>query len=184
MDTLPPLSQVQYQQPKTSALAIWALVLGILSLLLLIVCFGSLLAIPAIICGHLGYSRIKKSGGQLTGQGLAIGGFVTGYVSLVLTMLLLVIAIPNFIKARDIAQRNACISNLRQIAAAKQEWAQAQQKDAAAVPTEAELDAVLQGVKMADLKCPKEGDYTINPVSEDPACSIPEHSLSSAAIRR
>src|SRR6201988_5316783 len=37
--------------------------------------------------------------------------------------LLAAIAIPNFIKARTTAQKNACISNLRQIDGAKEQWA-------------------------------------------------------------
>ena len=37
--------------------------------------------------------------------------------------LLAAIAIPNFVKARETAQQNACINNLRQISAAKQQWA-------------------------------------------------------------
>src|SRR5215208_4976143 len=37
--------------------------------------------------------------------------------------LLAAIAIPNFIKARTTAQKNACINNLRQIDGAIQEWA-------------------------------------------------------------
>ena len=37
--------------------------------------------------------------------------------------LLAAIAIPNFIKARATSQQNACISNLRQIDAAINEWA-------------------------------------------------------------
>ena len=37
--------------------------------------------------------------------------------------LLAAIAIPNFIKARTTAQKNACINNLRQIDGAIQQWA-------------------------------------------------------------
>ena len=37
--------------------------------------------------------------------------------------LLAAIAIPNFIKARTTSQQNACINNLRQIDAAKNQWA-------------------------------------------------------------
>ena len=37
--------------------------------------------------------------------------------------LLAAIAIPNFIKARETAQRNACIANLKQIQGAAQVWA-------------------------------------------------------------
>src|SRR5207247_7081811 len=37
--------------------------------------------------------------------------------------LLAAIAIPNFVKSREIAQSKTCINNLRQIDAAKQKWA-------------------------------------------------------------
>jgi prepilin-type N-terminal cleavage/methylation domain-containing protein len=37
--------------------------------------------------------------------------------------LLAAIAIPNFVKARQNSQTNACINNLRQIDGAKQQWA-------------------------------------------------------------
>jgi len=173
-ETLPPAPG---GQPKTSGLAITSLVLGILAIVLTVVCVGPLLAVPAIICGHLACSRINRSGGELTGKGLAIAGFVTGYVSLAFLLLLLPIAIPNFIKARDTAMRNACINNLRQIDGAKQQWAFANGKDAAAVPTATEFDAVLRGIKTADLKCPKGGTYKINAAGV-PTCSIPGHELS------
>src|SRR5216117_60159 len=42
--------------------------------------------------------------------------------------LLAAIAIPNFIKAREASQKNACIANLRQIDGAKQTWALEQKK--------------------------------------------------------
>src|ERR1039458_8348824 len=112
---------------KTSTLAIWSLVLGIIGLLLLLVCIGPLFAIPGVICGHMAYSRIKRSSGALAGQGMALAGLITGYVSIGLSIFLvpmmLAIAIPNFVKARDVSMMNACINNLRQIDAAKQQWA-------------------------------------------------------------
>jgi len=40
----------------------------------------------------------------------------------------LVIAIPNFIRARNTPARNACVNNLRQINGAKQQWALENQK--------------------------------------------------------
>jgi hypothetical protein len=109
---------------RDCGLAIWSLVLGILGLVLLLACIGPLLAIPGVICGHIAYSRIKRSGGMLTGGGMALGGLITGYVSIALGLFLVpmmaAIAIPNFVKARDSAMRNACIGNLRQIDGAKQ----------------------------------------------------------------
>ena len=44
--------------------------------------------------------------------------------------LLAAIAIPNFVKARQTAQRNACIRNLHEIDGAKEEWALETKKSA------------------------------------------------------
>src|SRR5947207_8842649 len=99
---------------KHSCFAIWGLVLVILGIVLLVVCIGPLFAIPAVICGHMAYSRVKRSGGALKGEGIALGGLITGYVSLGLALFLVpmmaAIAIPNFVKAREVAQKNACIN--------------------------------------------------------------------------
>ncbi len=65
--------------PETSGLAIASLVLGVLGF-----CSFGLTAIPAVICGHMAFSRIGKSAGRLTGSGMAIGGLVTGYLSLLI----------------------------------------------------------------------------------------------------
>src|SRR5580698_10095170 len=96
-ETIPPLSGTP-SQPKTSPLAIWSLALGIISLVL--PCFAILTAIPGVICGHMGLARINKSGGALTGNGLAIGGLITGYIGIVWGIfvfgLLAAIAITNF----------------------------------------------------------------------------------------
>jgi len=169
-------------QPKSSGLAITSLVLGILGLVLLLACIGPLFAIPGVICGHMAYSRIKRSGGAMTGSGMALGGLIMGYVTIALGVLLIpmiaAIAIPNFVKARDTAMRNVCINNLREIDNAKEQWALENKKDAGVVPTEAELDVFLKNKKMADLKCLKGGTYSIKPVGESPTCSIPTHEFS------
>ena len=84
---------------KTSALAIWSLVLGILGLL----CFSFLAGIPAIICGHMGRSRIKYSQGALKGDGMALAGLILGYAGTIITTLGIIaaIAIPSFVAYRD-----------------------------------------------------------------------------------
>src|SRR5437016_4388845 len=98
-------------QPKNSGLAIASLVLGILSL----TCFYLFSGIPAVICGHMAHSRIRRSGGALEGGGLALAGLITGYIgialSIVIIPLMAAIAIPNFVKARTTAQMNGCINN-------------------------------------------------------------------------
>lgn len=84
------------------------------------------------------------------------------------------IAIPNFIKARKAAQRTACIYNLRQIEAAKKQWALDNGKKDGDVPTRSDLEPYLSH---GFPTCPQGGHYTIGPVGQEPTCSIPGHSL-------
>ena len=66
-------------QKKTAGIAITSLVLGIVGLLTFWLCgLGLLCAIPAVICGHIGYARVKKSGGTLAGGRLAMAGLILG----------------------------------------------------------------------------------------------------------
>jgi hypothetical protein len=173
--TPPPLGAAP--QPKTSALAIWSLVLGILALLFLLVCISPLFAIPGVICAHLAYSRIKRSGGALDGQGMALAGLITNYVSVGLSVFLLpmmlAIAIPNFVKARQTSQMNACINNLRQIDGAKNEWALENNKTNGTPVTEADIKPYIKLDASGNFpKCPAGGTYTIGPVGEPPTCSL------------
>jgi competence protein ComGC len=174
MEQPPPLP-TGLPQSKTSALAVWSMVLGVLS----VTCFWLITGIPAVICGHMAYSRIKRSAGALEGQGLALGGLITGYVSIAISLLilplLLAIAVPNFVKARATAQMNACLSNLRQIEGAKEQWALDNKKTANDTPTAQELQPYLK----MQLTCPAGGVYTFNPVGQSPTCSIPTHTRTS-----
>jgi len=174
--TPPPLGIAP--QPKTSALAIWSLVLGILSL----ACFSIFAAIPGVICGHKALSKIKHSAGALTGQGMAIAGLVTGYLGIawavVFIPMMMAIAIPNFVRARDISMQNACINNLRQIDAAKNEWALENNKTNGAPVTAADIKPFVKLDASGNLpKCPAGGTYTIGPVGTVPTCSVSEHKL-------
>ena len=83
------------------------------------------------------------------------------------------IAIPNFVKARAASQQNACINNLRQLDAAKEQWALEQGKKSGDVPTKEDLLPYLRKWPV----CPQGGIYTIGPVGEPPTCSIPGHKL-------
>lgn len=172
--TIPPVSSTP-PPGRTSALAIWSLVLGILSL----ICFSIFAAIPGVICGHKALSRIKRSGGAMEGQGLAIAGLVTGYLGILLAIvvipMMMAIAIPNFVKARDTAQKIVCVNNLRQIDAAKLQWAREKQKQPTDIPTESDLAPYLKDGHMP--KCPAGGDYKIDAAGEKASCSISTHKV-------
>ena len=94
----PPLPFVPAPSLPNAPSATWSLVLGILSF----VCGGFITAIPAIICGHIGRSAVRKSNGKLGGSGLATAGLVLGYIALVLNILIIpAILIPVVLKARQ-----------------------------------------------------------------------------------
>jgi hypothetical protein len=62
---------------KTEPLAIWSLVLSIVSLL----CCGFVLGVPGVVCGHLALSNIRKDP-SLQGRGMALAGVIIGYVGI------------------------------------------------------------------------------------------------------
>src|SRR5437773_11948348 len=79
-ETPPPPPAVPQTVPRTPTVAIWSLVLAILSFF----CGWLMTAIPAVICGHIARSKIRKSGGALGGTGIATAGLILGYIALVL----------------------------------------------------------------------------------------------------
>jgi hypothetical protein len=70
--------------PKTSGMAIASMVVGILGVFGGWMCCGVALPIIAIVLGHISFAQIQKTPANLTGKGLAIAGFTTGYVGLLL----------------------------------------------------------------------------------------------------
>lgn len=71
--------------------------------------------------------------------------------------------------------RNICINNLRQIDAAKQQWALEKNKTPAAIPTTQDLALYFKDGSLP--VCPSGGAYTINAVGDLPTCSVPGHVL-------
>jgi hypothetical protein len=106
-------------QKQNTGMAIASLVLGILSL----ICLGILAGIPAIICGHVAHNRARKLPGQYGGAGLAIGGFILGYLSFVVTLVIAAILLPGLTKAKNRAQDIMCVTNLKQVGLAFHMWA-------------------------------------------------------------
>jgi len=173
-ETIPSLSAAASNTPKTTALAIWSLVLGILSL----ACFSIFTAIPGVICGHKALTRIKYSNGALSGHGIAVAGLITGYIGIALAVfmipLMMAIAIPNFVKARSTAQANACINNLRQIDAAANQFALEHHLsvgDSINFPNDLTPYIKLNSEGKIP-SCPAGGTYHLSKVGEVPTCSL------------
>jgi len=72
-------------------------------------------------------------------------------------------------------ERNQCINNLREIDAAKQQWALVNNKGDDAIPTAQDLLLYLPDQTFP--VCPSGGNYTIGAVGVAPTCSIPGHVL-------
>jgi prepilin-type N-terminal cleavage/methylation domain-containing protein len=91
--------------------------------------------------------------------------------------MLAVMAIPNFVKARENAQKNACINNLRQIDGAKQAWALEARVAGNVAPNKDELRPYLGRSGNIDaVYCPADRNgtfdtsYEIREVTTPPTC--------------
>lgn len=89
--------------------------------------------------------------------------------------LLACVAIPNWVHARTNSQTNTCINNLRQIDAAKQQWAIETKQSTNATPAFTDISSFLKSVVL----CPAGGpnstfnsSYIIGNVATKPTCQI------------
>lgn len=96
--------------------------------------------------------------------------------------LLAAIAIPNFVKAREKAQKNTCIANLKQIDGAKEQWALEAKKKTGDACAIADIVDYLK----SEPKCPNgDASYTPNVIGTAPTCpnaaTLPDHKLDGPA---
>ncbi len=109
--------------PKRCGLATVSLVCGICTLVLFPLFI--LFMIPAIVCGHVAQSRIKKAKGALVGGGMALAGLIMGYMGVAVVPvagLMAAMAIPAFQKVREQSVNKTMDNDARQIAAAAQQY--------------------------------------------------------------
>lgn len=84
--------------------------------------------------------------------------------------ILLAIAVPNFIKARESSRTKACVANLKQIDSAKEQWAMDNKAKDGDPVTDGALWAAGGYIK-SEPECPSGGDYTVGNVGTNPSCS-------------
>ena len=99
---------------------------------------------------------------------------MTGYLSIFMIAmwgLMAAIAIPNFLKARNAAQLNACRQTQAAIQSAKELWAKENTKPDDAIPTDADLFGPGKPISEKP-HCPAKGRYSVNSVQEAPTCTV------------
>jgi competence protein ComGC len=169
METNPPAAVLSAQPPvppiapEKNPLAVWSLVLGILSPL----CCSIATGIPAIITGHIAFN---KSGRLLSkkGRGIALAGLILGYLSFVMIPVQAALVLPMLMRARAKAVDVVCFANLQMINASKQAYTQTHNGEAPA-----SLDELVKaGLLPKTPVCPRQGVYTLGGKDENPTCSI------------
>lgn len=82
---------------------------------------------------------------------------------------LLNIAAPAFVHARDSGQLRTCIANLHNINTAKEQWAMTYGKDSTANPQWSDISSFMQN--QTQPICPSGGTYTLQDLNTLPTCS-------------
>ena len=85
--------------------------------------------------------------------------------------LLASIAIPSFMKARTQSQQNACINNLRQIEAAKEQWALEKRKQQGATADTTEVMTYIKNPS-SSTNCSAGGTIVFGVIGTNCTCSI------------
>ncbi len=80
--------------------------------------------------------------------------------------LLAMIALPSFVNARTSSMKNTCISHMRQISGAKDQYALVNNGIAPA-----SISELVPTIIRKEPNCPSGGTYTIGALAEDPSCS-------------
>lgn len=101
-------------------------------------------------------------------------GFTLVEIMIVIAIIavLMAVAIPNLIKARETSCQRACLSNLREISQAKEQYAMESQKKDGDVVGWTDL---VPGYLKVRPNCPLGPEYTLQAIGSCPACPNPDH---------
>ena len=86
--------------------------------------------------------------------------------------ILLAIAVPNFIKARESSRTKSCIANLKQIDSAKEQYAMDNRLNNGGSVAMTDLVNGAAGYIKSTPSCPSGGTYSVNTIGTNPDCSI------------
>jgi general secretion pathway protein G len=84
---------------------------------------------------------------------------------------ILAIAIPSFLRAANLSRSRACQENLQKLDGSKQQWAIETNANGTSSPEWSDLVGFTLFLRKTPA-CPENGDYTLNSIAEDPACSL------------
>lgn len=125
--------------------------------------------IPATLFTMIGLLLVAKRKGPMSMKSkaaMAVFMFLLGYF-------IFVILIPGFVAVKYVSNRNDCVNNLRQLQAAKNEWALENGIANGTLVAANDITPYIQLDSRGQLpKCPAGGTYILGRVGEDVKCSI------------
>jgi hypothetical protein len=84
------------QPPRTNGKATAALITGVASLFLAFLCVGAIGGVVAVVLGVKARTEIRNSGGQTSGDGLALAGIITGGLAILLGLVIILVVVAAF----------------------------------------------------------------------------------------
>jgi hypothetical protein len=131
--------------------------------------FTPFYAIPAILCSLPAWLLIFRRKSRMSRAAKSVTA-----ISMVLFLAFIgVVVIPDFVRAEYESAQNSCVNNLRQLQAAKTEWALENGKTNGTLATVSDITPYIQLDSKGNIPgCPAGGTYIIGRVGEDVRCSI------------
>jgi prepilin-type processing-associated H-X9-DG protein len=105
-------------EAKTSGMAITSLVLGLLGLF---TC--GVTSLVGLILGIVALLKVNRSGGRLSGNGLAIAGICVSALFVLMVPIYAAMLLPALARAKSKAQTINCVNNMKQLALAVRMYA-------------------------------------------------------------